>query len=199
MANFDNHVYQYIQVSGDSLKEINDNTREIWENALNSNYDDIIDITREDDKYKSYLVDPTVYYNLIQASRDGANIDPYGIPNVNFSLIRRGDRRWNEYYKQRMERGFDDSELWSLDSTIVGFILPRLKAFSENIISIPSGLTEEEWSDIINQMIEGFEYYQDDEYKKPDNMPFSTYNDLRQEKINNGLNQFVKYLGDLWN
>lgn len=48
-------------------------------------------------------------------------------------------------------------------------------------------------------MIEGFEYYQDDEYKKPDNMSFSTYNDLRQQKINNGLNQFVKYLGNLWN
>lgn len=65
MANFDNRVYQYIAVSGDSLKEINDNTRKIWENALNSNYDEIIDLTKEDDEYESYLVDTTVYYNLI--------------------------------------------------------------------------------------------------------------------------------------
>lgn len=32
---------------------------------------------------------------------------------------------------QRRKRGFDDSELWSLDYTILEFILPRLRRFRE--------------------------------------------------------------------
>ena len=33
------------------------------------------------------------------------------------------------FFFQRRIRGFDDSELWSLDQTILEFILPRLKRF----------------------------------------------------------------------
>ncbi len=33
------------------------------------------------------------------------------------------------HFFQRRRRGFDDSELWSLDDTILRFILPRLKRF----------------------------------------------------------------------
>lgn len=44
-------------------------------------------------------------------------VDPYGIKNVNFSLISKDDNRFEAYKKQRLERGFDDSEMWSLDCT----------------------------------------------------------------------------------
>jgi hypothetical protein len=37
--------------------------------------------------------------------------------------------RRKKYFFQRKLVGFDDTELWSLDHTIIKFILPRLKAF----------------------------------------------------------------------
>lgn len=50
------------------------------------------------------------------------------IPNINFSIYT-DDNREEEFSKQRLERGFDESEGWALDCTIANFILPRLKAF----------------------------------------------------------------------
>lgn len=41
------------------------------------------------------------------------------------------DERLTLFEKQREERGFDDSELWSLDCTLFKFLLPRLKALVE--------------------------------------------------------------------
>jgi hypothetical protein len=52
-----------------------------------------------------------------------------GVPNISFSLIDKVDDREELYSKQRIERGFDDSELWSLDSTIAKFIAPRLEEY----------------------------------------------------------------------
>ena len=37
-----------------------------------------------------------------------------GIPNICFSLTEDTDRRESEYKEQRIQRGFDDSETWSL-------------------------------------------------------------------------------------
>ena len=54
-----------------------------------------------------------------------------GVPNINFSLTENKDPREKQYVKQRVERGFDSSELWSLDYTIARFIIPRLEAFKE--------------------------------------------------------------------
>jgi hypothetical protein len=57
--------------------------------------------------------------------------DPQGIPNVCFSLISERDSRNKAFKKQRLERGFDDSETWCLDLTIAKFIIPRLERFIE--------------------------------------------------------------------
>lgn len=54
------------------------------------------------------------------------------IPNVCFSLTDRDDEReQNEFKEQRIERGFDDSETWSLRDTIGNFIIPRLERYEE--------------------------------------------------------------------
>ena len=147
--------YNYIKVHGDSLKETNDNTRKIWEKYLNDNYNSIIDITREEDNESRYLVDSAVYFELLQASK--YNSDPYGIANVNFTRIKPSDNRWKEFQEQRLERGFDDSETWSLDITIIKFVLPRLKVFKEVCCGCPSTLTNEKWQDILDKMITAFE------------------------------------------
>jgi len=39
--------------------------------------------------------------------------------------------RMMKHWWQRRTRGFDDSELWSLDTTITDFVAPRLRAFEK--------------------------------------------------------------------
>lgn len=53
------------------------------------------------------------------------------IPNICFSLTDAQDKREMEFKKQRLERGFDDSETWSLRDTIANFIIPRLERYEE--------------------------------------------------------------------
>lgn len=111
--------------------EKNDGTEQIQDR---SDFDNI-----PNEKMKEYTcrIGRKYYtYSPLEASfyyRDISNYlpekDPYGIKNVNFSLIDNTDDRWEDYKKQRLERGFDNSELWSLDSTIAEFVYPRLKAF----------------------------------------------------------------------
>lgn len=62
-------------------------------------------------------------------------IDPkyIDVPNICFSLTSKDDDREPEYIRQRLERGFDDSETWSLRDTIANFIIPRLKRHREII------------------------------------------------------------------
>jgi len=54
-----------------------------------------------------------------------------GIPNICFSLTNKDDDREKEYRKQRIKRGFDNSETWSLGDTIANFIVPRLELYIE--------------------------------------------------------------------
>lgn len=118
-------------------------------------------------------------------------IDTYEIKNVNFSLIDKNDDRWDEFKNQRLERGFDDSELWNLDSTICKFIYPRLKAFSENIIGYPANMTYDEWECILKQMVKAFEIIiGDDDWE---------FNDELYDNVDKGLNLFRKYFFNLWN
>jgi hypothetical protein len=60
-------------------------------------------------------------------------IDPkyIGVSNICFSLTDKKDDREVKFVKQRINRGFDDSETWSLCNTIASFIIPRLERFIE--------------------------------------------------------------------
>ena len=49
-----------------------------------------------------------------------------GIPNICFSLTDKDDKREEKFIKQRLQRGFDDTETWSLRDTIADFVVPRL-------------------------------------------------------------------------
>ncbi len=75
---------------------------------------------------------------------------------------------------QRLTRGFDDTCLWSLDSEIIKFVYPRLKALREvpphgtpihrtelypedhEEAGLPRALTLEEWDSILGEMLVGF-------------------------------------------
>lgn len=123
-------------------------------------------------------------------------VDPYGIKNVNFSLISKDDNRFEAYKKQRLERGFDDSEMWSLDCTIAEFITPRLRVFKEHAKQIgdhPYSITAEEWQEILSQIIEGFALY-------PDHFHWhSEDSDANWKKVDKALELFHKWFFNLWN
>lgn len=124
--------------------------------------------------------------------------DLLGRENVNFSLVKpeENDVRAKKYKEQRMTRGFDDSETWSLDITIAKFLVPRLKAFKECNNGFPSRLTEKKWNTIIDEMIEGFELYiNKDEWEFEHDI--NTRNE-KYYKVNKALKHFSKYFQDLW-
>ena len=114
-----------------------------------------------------------------------------GVPNVCFSLSQDGDKREPEFKQQRIERGFDDSETWSLDFTIAKFVLPRLKRFKEVNNGYPEELGEEGWDKVIDEMIETFELMIKD--REGDILENKEY-----EKIQHGLKLFGHWFQALW-
>lgn len=119
--------------------------------------------------------------------------DAYGIKNVNFSLIDRDDSRWEEFKKERLENGFDESETWALDSTIAKFILPRLKCFYNDgdILSYPGNLTSKEWSEIVYKMVKAFDLIV--------NVDVAKRTEEEVKAVEEGLDLFREYFFDLWN
>lgn len=108
--------------------------------------------------------------NLVNKVNTG--LDPLDIPNCSGSLV--GDElnflafgeskdkyieKLAKYKGQRIERGFDDTELWSLDRTIAKYVLPRLIEFKKVTNGYPPDFENfEEWIDIIDKMIYSFDH-----------------------------------------
>ena len=87
--------------------------------------------------------------------------DPYGINNVNFSLITPDNTKWwDKFAKQRLEYGFDDTEIWNLDLTIAKFILPRVERLQKTFTGYPGFLHgEDEWKEILGKICKAFRLY----------------------------------------
>ena len=142
-----------------------------------------------------YIIDSfsaDTYWKILPETLTIQNIDPYMVvnrDNINFSLIGPDDDRWEDFYEQRMKQGFDESETWSLDSTIAKFILPRLKVLKDVKAGYPAHLTMENWDNILQKMIDAFAIYSNDCCRP---------NDEEEDKINEGLDLFREYFRHLW-
>lgn len=117
-------------------------------------------------------------------------IDPYGIENVNFSNITETDARWDKFKAQRLQRGFDDSELWALDVSIAKFIAPRLAAFIDYQSTTPLRLGDDEWRKILLKILLAFEIVA----YRPEHL--TTKED--KKAVKKGLKLFAKWYNDLW-
>jgi hypothetical protein len=107
--------------------------------------------------------------------------------------IREDDPRQEDWAKQRTERGFDDTELWNLDTTIAKFIHPRLAAFKGTKGGYPGYMnSEEEWENALDKMIFAFEFLAS--HNKHDANNKATW-----AKVDKGLRTFAKHFGNLWN
>lgn len=97
------------------------------------------------------------------------------------------------HFWQRRTRGFDDTDLWSLDHHLAKLILPRLIAFRDaGQIGYPGPLTADTWETMIDAMIYSF-----------DNVancwdPFGERDRDDDDRINEGLELFGLWFRHLW-
>lgn len=125
------------------------------------------------------------------------------IENIIFEI----EWRWGKYVLdplreikwayQRVVRGWDDSEVWSLDWSISEKMVPMLKELKENHCGTPAQLTEEEWDTILQQMIDGFQAKLDKDDIAPSGTYLEEWNRL-DEIQKKGLQLFIKHFDSLW-
>lgn len=100
-------------------------------------------------------------------------------------------RRTIIFFFQRLTRGWDDSATWSLDHSLAKEILPRLRRFQEIKAAHPSEMSSEEWSSIIQQMIDSFEFY-------ASGQQWEFPSEKRLKEVERGMKLFARYYGNLW-
>jgi len=133
---------------------------------------------------KSSSIDLGKFYieGIYSINQDLPNKDCWGIKNVNFSQIKKSDKFWDSFQLQRIKNGFDDSEVWNLDKTIVEFIIPRLNRFIQ--ICEESNNTSDIDIDSLKSILNDLINYSDEEEQVIN--------------INNVFKRLAKYIDKLW-
>ena len=112
-----------------------------------------------------------------------------GIPNICFSLTDKDDKREVDYSKQRIERGFDDSETWSLRDSIANFIIPRLERYEE--IAKDFLKREPELTEDIDYLLRAMKLIARDN-------GVCIFNEEEERIVEKGLESFPKVFMSLW-
>lgn len=119
-------------------------------------------------------------------------VDPkkLGIPNICFSISDKSDRDYrNIFEEQRITRGFDDSETWSLTDTIAKFIIPRLERYEE--IAKEKLNREDALVDDINLFLEAMKLVARDDGSQ-------IWTKKEEKIVMKGLKKFPKIFMTLW-
>ena len=124
---------------------------------------------------------------------DPKELTKQGTPNICFSILSEGDDREEEYKQQRIKQGFDDSETWSLDTTVAQFLLPRLKRYQE----IASEVLDRDIKLIsdIDDVIKALELKIRDMTEGAQNKPLT---DQEYVQMNDGINKLSTVFQSLW-
>lgn len=107
------------------------------------------------------------------------------------------DKRYARHMKQLKERGFSDTETWSLDSSICHFILPRLIRFREIGAGFPGGLTMKEWDAMLGEMIFAFDWSLNCEEEKYEGLS-DKETERYWKRYEAGMQLFAKWFRHLW-
>jgi hypothetical protein len=101
---------------------------------------------------------------------------------------------------QRLTRGYDDSLVWGFCDVFPDMMVKILTQLEEKRWGHPSGLTDKQWSKILNQMIDGFKAVEEKE-----NLEFVAGSDkylkaIRpyNRRIYKALDLFKTYFFNLW-
>jgi hypothetical protein len=98
-------------------------------------------------------------------------------------------KRKIKFFYQRMTRGWDDSETWSLDYSLSKLILPRLLRFKE--LRDPIVLSTGDWDSDMNKMIAAFEFLGSEER-------WNCYDNNKWNEVQEGVDLFAKHYVNLW-
>lgn len=125
--------------------------------------------------------------------------------------VKRDNKNFKKFKKQRETRGFDNTELWNLDVAIAKFIAPRLKAYIlHKDGGVPQSLVPDvevpgakftpyensddhnvvlaHWNDKLQKILKYFEYVAN-EKDTSDRVP---------DELKEGLKLFAEHYADLW-
>lgn len=117
------------------------------------------------------------------------DIKQIGVPNICFSLSDSNDTNEYQYTKQRILKGFDDTETWSLKGTIAQFIIPRLERYDEivNEFSIRTPQAKKE----VQYLLAAMKLIVRDSGSE-------NFTKSEKRKVQKGLELFPKILMTLW-
>lgn len=136
-------------------------------------------------QYPDCVTTYDVYYK-----HGAVDLKEAGIPNVCFSLEdERMPEKADMLKQQRIERGFDDSETWSLVNTVAAFTIPRLERYIE--ISEEMLLRSNEQKEQIKAILILMKLTARDEGAW-------TFNAEEEEQITEGLQALVDNWFSLW-
>lgn len=109
----------------------------------------------------------------------------------NFYLFDEKMKQLDCRYKED-KNGFVPAECWNLDTTFAMYIYSHLCYFRDNCnYGHPGNLSEEQWNNILNKMIEGFRLLIT---REENDIPSKT----KEKKIKYGIRLFAKYFSALW-
>lgn len=106
-------------------------------------------------------------------------------------FLQRFFQRTIKFFFQRIFRGWDDSETWSLDVSLARAILPRLKHFKKLNKAYPVELTFDSWNAILDEMIYSFEFISSERY-------YQSSDHEERERAARGFELFCKHYRSLW-
>lgn len=104
---------------------------------------------------------------------------------------------------QRFKRGYSDEDVWNMDTWFIETITPMLHQLKTRGIGSPAYLTEDEWRDILSQMLNHLYFMNEDNVIKFLGYSTTTKNHERINEIlldhkNKFFELFSKYFYDLW-
>ena len=131
--------------------------------------------------------------------------------SVKYFPWRLGFKIKNLYYQvkygfQRMFRSYDDTEVFNMDMTFIDRYLKILKDFRKNHCGYPPSITNEQWDDILDEMIKHLSLMTEDnaetELKKgmPDSFKpdYKTVSEIMDRHKDEFFKLFSKWFYNLW-
>ena len=131
--------------------------------------------------------------------------------SIKYFPWRLGFKIKNLYYQvkygfQRMFRGYDDTEVFNMDMTFIDRYLKILKDFRKNHCGYPPSITNEQWDDILDEMIKHLSLMTEDNVKtelkkgmsdsfKPD---YKTVSEIMDRHKDEFFKLFSKWFYNLW-
>jgi len=105
-----------------------------------------------------------------------------------------------DYREQLLKDGFDNTEIWNLNTTICRFILPRLKEYRNLKAGHPIGYTAERYTEVLDCIIEALEIFVNAEYDETEDIKHFNYalSEEGKKKQEKGFRLLGRELLGMW-